>query len=296
MKPAKTDNRTTHKNVSSQQTPQKQDAQKELLSVRMNQIKYKLAIMSGKGGVGKTTVTVNMASVLAGQGYSVGVLDADIHGSCVPQMLGVEGSRPAAGPPGIFPVKGPLDIRVVSVNFFLPEGDAPVIWRGPLKMGAIRQFLTDIVWGKLDFLLVDLPPGTGDEPLSIMQLIPSFDGVVIVTAPSEVSQLVVRKAINMAKKMRSPVLGIIENMSEYICPHCGERVNIFGHGGGNLIAEKMNVPFLGSLPIDPTVCYDCDAGEPYVINNPDKELTKKFTEIVELIKKNLNVKPGSTKS
>ena len=262
--------------------------QKELLLTRMSQIKYKIAIMSGKGGVGKSTVTANLAAALAKQGHKVGILDADIHGSCIPQMLGVEGARPVAGPPGIFPVKGPLDIQVVSVNFFLPDGDAPVIWRGPLKMGAIRQFLTDIVWGKLDYLLVDLPPGTGDEPLSIMQLIPDFDGVAVVTAPSEVSQLVVRKAINMAKKMNSPVLGVIENMSEFVCPHCGERVNIFGCGGGEQVASKMQVPFLGSLPIDPIVCQDCDAGKLSVIERPKTPISQQFNKIVKALKEKLD--------
>ena len=256
--------------------------QKELLLTRMSQIKYKIAIMSGKGGVGKSTVTANLAAALAKQGHKVGILDADIHGSCIPQMLGV------AGPPGIFPVKGPLDIQVVSVNLLLPDGDAPVIWRGPLKMGAIRQFLTDIVWGKLAYLLVDLPPGTGDEPLSIMQLIPDFDGVAVVTAPSEVSQLVVRKAINMAKKMNSPVLGVIENMSEFVCPHCGERVNIFGCGGGEQVASKMQVPFLGSLPIDPIVCQDCDAGKLSVIERPKTPISQQFNKIVKALKEKLD--------
>ena len=157
-------------------------------------------------------------------------------------------------------------------------------------MGAIRQFLTDIVWGPLEVLLVDLPPGTGDEPLSIMQLIPSFDGVVVVTAPSKVSQLVVRKAINMAKKMNAPVLGVIENMSEYVCPHCGEIVNMFGCGGGETISKQMDVPFLGSLPIDPLVCQDCDNGEPYVLTHTDSPLSQQFQKITAKLQDALNLK------
>ncbi|MCW3993095.1 MAG: Mrp/NBP35 family ATP-binding protein, partial [Candidatus Bathyarchaeota archaeon] len=230
----------------------------------MSKIKHKIAVISGKGGVGKSTVTVNLAAALAMHGHSssVGILDADIHGPSVPKIIGLEGQRLQAGPPGIFPVTGSLGIRVVSMEFLLPDENAPVIWRGPLKMTAIRQFLSDIVWGDLDFLLIDLPPGTGDEPLSVAQLLPEMDGVVIVTIPSEVSQIVVKKAVTFARKLGLPIIGIVENMSGFVCPECGAEIDIFMSGGGQKISEELSVPFLGSIPIDRKVCEDSDKGVP----------------------------------
>jgi ATP-binding protein involved in chromosome partitioning len=169
------------------------------------------------------------------------------------------------------------------MDFLLPNDDAPVIWRGPLKMTAIRQFLSDITWGELDFLFVDLPPGTGDEPLSVMQLIPDMDGVVIVTIPSEVSQLVVKKAVTFARQLGVPVIGIIENMSGFICPKCGAEVNIFKTGGGTKIAEELAVPFLGKIPIDPEICIDSDNGKPFIMEHPDFKAAKTLMDIVEKI-------------
>jgi len=202
------------------------EEQKKRVEARMNKVKHKIAIISGKGGVGKSVVTVNLAMSFAingGEGR-VGVLDADIHGPCVPKMLGMKGQRLQAGPPGIFPAVGPLGIKVVSMDFLLPASETPVIWRGPLKYQAIRQFLSDIVWGELDYLFVDLPPGTGDEALSVIQLLPEMDGVIIVTIPSEVSQDVVKKAVSFARQLRAPVIGIIENMSGFTCPKCGAQM------------------------------------------------------------------------
>ncbi|MCD6504968.1 Mrp/NBP35 family ATP-binding protein, partial [Candidatus Bathyarchaeota archaeon] len=225
-----------------------------------------------------------------GYDWKVGILDADIHGPSVPKMLGVSGKRMEAGPPGIFPVIGPLGIRMVSMDFLLPSGDTPVIWRGPLKMAAIRQFLSDIVWGPLDFLFIDLPPGTGDEPLSVIQLIPEMDGVVIVTIPSEVSQIVVRKAVVFARQLKVPILGIIENMSGFVCPKCGAEIDIFRKGGGKEIADNLGVPFLGSIPIDPRICEDSDKGIPFVIEHADSPAAKAFKEIVLKIEEALKVK------
>jgi len=230
------------------------------LKERMRRVKHKIAVISGKGGVGKSVVTVNLAAAFALKGYQVGILDADIHGPCIPKMLGLHGQRLQAGPPGVFPASGPLGIRVVSMDFFLPSEESPVIWRGPLKMTAIRQFLADILWGQLDFLLIDLPPGTGDEPLSVMQLLPEMDGVVIVTIPSEVSQIVVKKAVTFAQKLNVPVLGIVENMSGFICPKCSAEIDIFRTGGGEKIARELMVPFLGKIPIDPEICVASDQG------------------------------------
>jgi len=259
--------------------------EQQMLKTKMSKIKHKIAIISGKGGVGKSTVTINLAMSFAIHGYVnyVGIVDADIHGPCIPKMLGLRGQRLQANPLGIFPVMGPLGIKVVSMDFLLPSDDAPIIWRGPLKMRAIQQFLSDIMWGELEFLFIDLPPGTGDEPLSVMQLIPDMDGVIIVTIPSEVSQVVVRKAVIFAKQMNVPVIGIIENMSGFVCPKCGTETNIFKAGGGQKIAEDLSVPFLGSIPIDPEICSDSDNGKPFIIGHMDSHASKAFAEIVKKI-------------
>jgi len=251
----------------------------------MNKVKHKIAVISGKGGVGKTVVTVNLAMAFAKNGRPgrVGILDADIHGPCVPKMLGVKGQTLQSGPPGIFPATAPLGIKVVSMDFLLPNQESPVIWRGPLKMTAIRQFLSDIIWGELDFLFIDLPPGTGDEPLSVMQLLPEMDGVVIVTIPSEVSQDVVKKAVTFARMLNVPVIGIIENMSGFVCPNCGAQINIFKVGGGEKISNDLVVPFLGRIPIDPKICEDSDKGMPFVIEHTNSPAATAFMSIVEKI-------------
>lgn len=256
--------------------------QRELLRTRMNKIKQKIAVISGKGGVGKSTVTVNLAAAFALHGNHVGILDADIHGPSVPRLLGLSGQQLKVGPPGAFPVPGPLGMKVVSIDFFLQEG-LPTIWRGPLKMTAIRQFLSDIVWGELDMLFIDLPPGTGDEPLSVAQLLPEIDGVIIVTMPSELSRVVVKKAITFAERLGMPIIGIVENMSGFVCPHCGEKIDIFQSGGGKKLAEETTVPFLGSIPIDPNISLNSDKGLPFVIDETDFPAAKAFIEIVKKV-------------
>ncbi len=257
---------------------EQQTKEQQQLKDRMAQIKHKIAVISGKGGVGKSTVTVNLATAFAMQGKRVGVLDADIHGPSVPRLLGLEGKEVKATPAGAFPVDGPLGMKVMSIDFFLPE-QAPTIWRGPLKMRAIRQFLTEIVWGELDYLFIDLPPGTGDEPLSIAQLLPDLDGVVIVTMPTQLSSSIVKKAITFAERLNMPTIGVVENMSGFVCPHCGVKTEIFGSGGGEKMAREAGVPFLGSLPIDPTVGVDSDKGTPFVLGHKDSAATKAFQEI-----------------
>jgi len=267
--------------------PKKQlyEEREKTLKLKMAKIKHKIAVISGKGGVGKSTVTVNLAMAFATHGYvnSVGVLDADITGPCIPKILGIKGQKLQAGPLGVFPATGPLGMRVVSMDFLLASDEVPVIWRGPLKMKAIQQFLSDITWGELDFLFIDLPPGTGDEPLSVMQLLPDMDGVVIVTIPSEVSQIVVKKAVTFARRLNVPVIGIIENMSGFTCPKCGEHVDIFGAGGGKKIAEDLVIPFLGKIPIDPQICSDSDKGSPFTIEHPHSPASKAFKEIVKKV-------------
>ena len=269
--------------------------QQELLKLRLKHVKHKVAVISGKGGVGKSTVTVNLAAAFALNGKHVGILDADIHGPSVPRLLGLTGQRVKVGPPGAFPVTGPLGMKVVSIDFFLPEEQTPTIWRGPLKMSAIRQFLSDVVWGELDVMFIDLPPGTGDEPLSIAQLLPNIDGVVIVTMPSELSRAVVKKAITFARMVGMPIIGIVENMSGYVCPSCGEKIDIFQAGGGKKMAEETGVPFLGSIPIDPKVGVDSDKGSPFVVEHANSAAAKAFVEIVKKVESYLqereNAKP-----
>ena len=277
----------SHKTSEASANPKRQlhkEGEKNL-KLKMAKIKHKIAIISGKGGVGKSTVTVNLAMAFVTHGYvnSVGILDADITGPCIPKILGIKGQKLQAGPLGVFPATGPLGMKVVSMDFLLPSDETPVIWRGPLKMKAIQQFLSDITWGKLDFLFIDLPPGTGDEPLSVMQLLPDMDGVVIVTIPSEVSQIVVKKAVTFARRLNVPVIGIVENMSGFTCPKCGEHVDIFGAGGGKKIAEDLVIPFLGKIPIDPEICSDSDKGSPFTIEHPHSPASEAFREIVKKV-------------
>jgi ATP-binding protein involved in chromosome partitioning len=259
--------------------------QEERLRRNMGRIKHKLAVISGKGGVGKSTVAANLAIAFAGHGYvdRVGLLDIDIHGPCIPKLLGVKGQRYQISPLGLgmLPVIGPMGIRVVSMDFLLESQETPVIWRGPLKMGVIRQFLSDFLWGELDFLFIDVPPGTGDEPLSVMQLIPKMDGTIIVTIPSEVSEDVVKKAVTFSRQMNIPIIGIIENMSGFTCPKCGAEINIFGAGGGQRIAEDLKVPFLGKIPIDAEICEEADRGIPFVIGHINSTAAEAFREIVK---------------
>ncbi|MDR1993544.1 MAG: Mrp/NBP35 family ATP-binding protein [Nitrososphaerota archaeon] len=266
----------THK----EQQPQEQHELKE----RMSKIKHKIAIISGKGGVGKSTITVNIATAFAMQNKQVGILDADIHGPSVPKLLGLEGRQIKISPNGAEPVEGPWGLKVMSIDFFLTP-EAPVIWRGPLKMRAIKQFLSEVIWNELDYLFIDLPPGTGDEPLSIAQLLPELDGVIIITMPTQLASSIVNKAITFAEKLNMPVIGVVENMSGFICPHCNKKTEIFGSGGGEKLSNKAGVAFLGSIPIDPQIRVDSDSGRPFVYSNKESATTKAFKEIIAKVQK-----------
>ncbi|MCP8310988.1 MAG: Mrp/NBP35 family ATP-binding protein [Candidatus Methylarchaceae archaeon HK01M] len=256
--------------------------QERRIDAWMAKIKHKIVVLSGKGGVGKSTVAANLAVALARKGRPnmVGILDADITGPSVPKMLGARKQQLRVGPPGIFPAIGPLGIKIISMDFLLQSDETPIIWRGPLKSVAIKQFLADVVWGELEFLLIDLPPGTGDEALSIMQLIADIDGVIIITIPSEVSQIVVKKAVTFTRKLNSPIIGIIENMSGFVCPKCGAETNIFKVDGGQKISDDLDVPFLGKIPLDSRICEGSDQGSPFIIEHPDSPAAKAFVEIV----------------
>ncbi len=245
---------------------------------RMARIKHKIIIASGKGGVGKSTVSVNLARALQMKGLQVGVLDADITGPDIPKLLGIEDQKLMQGSEGIEPADA-NGIKAASMALILSSRETPVVWRGPMKMAAIKQFIQDVNWGDLDFLIVDLPPGTSDEPLSVLQLIPDLAGAIIVTTPQEVSLLDSRKAVNMVKAMKLPVLGIVENMSGLKCPHCQETINIFSSGGGERMAEEMDVPFLGAIPIDPQVCALGDSGQTFA--GCKTQAGESFARIVE---------------
>jgi ATP-binding protein involved in chromosome partitioning len=262
------------------------EEQKGLIQKRIGKIKNKIMVMSGKGGVGKTTIAVNLAFALQMKGYNVGLVDVDIHGPNVPKMLGVEDTKLDASEEGIKPAIIPVGLgralKVMSLAFML-ERDVPVIWRGPLKMGAIQQFLSDVEWGNLDYLIFDLPPGTGDEPLSIAQLIPDITGSIIVTTPQDVALMDSRRAVNFSKKLDIPVIGIIENMSGLKCPHCGKEINLFKTGGGEKAAKELKVSFLGRIPIDPRIVEDSDKGSPFILKHHDSEAGKAFNEIVEKV-------------
>ena len=250
--------------------------ERQALQERLCKIKHKVLVLSGKGGVGKSTVSVNLAVALAERGKKVGLLDIDIHGPNVPKMLGVEGERLGGEPDKLMPFHYSDNLLLMSIGFLLQDQDSAVIWRGPLKWNIIKQFIKDVEWGELDYLIVDAPPGTGDEPLSICQLIEDADGAVIVTTPQEVSVLDVRKCINFCGQTRTPVLGVVENMSGFVCPHCGESTDLFKKGGGEKMAAELGVPYLGSIPIEPAVVEGGDSGAPIVKASPDSLVAKAF--------------------
>ena len=253
------------------------------LQESLGKIKHVIIVMSGKGGVGKSTVSSNIAATLSMMGYQTGIMDVDITGPNIPKMFGIEDERLDVVDEKLVPVLVPPSLKVVSMAFLLPSKDDAVVWRGPVKMTAIRQFLEDVTWGDLDYLVVDMPPGTGDEAISIIQLIPKADGMVIVTTPQEVALLDSRKSITFSAQANIPIIGLIENMSGFICPHCGEKTDIFKSGGGVATAKNLNIQFLGAVPIEPKIVISGDSGMPIVIDDPDSVSAKVFKEITEKI-------------
>ncbi len=251
---------TPDSGATAEATAKHQPAEDEELNRNLSRIKHKILVLSGKGGVGKSSVAASLAVHLAKRGRRVAVLDIDIHGPSIPQLLGIGRERVTGTKESIRPVVSSTGVGVMSMGLLLQGRDEAVIWRGPLKYGVIKQFLRDVEWGDLDYLIVDSPPGTGDEPLSVAQLIKDADGALIVTTPQVVSTNDVRRSIGFSRQLDLPILGVIENMSGLVCPKCGTNVDVFGSGGGASMAEEMGVPFLGSIPIDPEFVTACDAG------------------------------------
>lgn len=271
-----------HGNLTEEQ--QKAIIQQEInLMNNMKNIKTKIAVMSGKGGVGKSTVAANLAEAFQSQGFKTGILDVDIHGPNIPIILGVEGEIVGIEDNKMLPVKTKTGIELMSMAFLLDSQDTPIIWRGPQKSGTIKQLLADVKWGDLDVLIIDNPPGTGDEPLTVLQTIPNVDGVVMVTTPNSVSREDVLKCVKMVKMLEIDNIGLVENMAYYNCPHCNERINIFGESDGKNFAELMDINYLGDLPLTEKVSEAVDRGEAIILNN--KELSKSFAKIVKTINK-----------
>jgi ATP-binding protein involved in chromosome partitioning len=258
--------------------------QDKRLKERMSRIDHKLIVISGKGGVGKSTVAVNLAYGLAAKGNRVGLLDVDIHGPNIAKMLGIEDKRLIGSDLGIEPVEVMPGLKAVSLALLFEDRDQPIIWRGPLKMITIKQFLADVNWGELDYLIVDSPPGTGDEPLSVCQLIPDLSGAIIVTTPQDVAVLDSRKSILFAKELKVSIVGVIENMSGFICPHCGKEIDMFGVGGGERAAADLKVPFLGRIPVESEMVKSGDSGKPFLSTNQLSPAAGVMDNIVKQIK------------
>jgi Mrp family chromosome partitioning ATPase len=266
-----------------QDESEEQFRDRQALARKMCQIGYKLLVMSGKGGVGKSTVAANLAAALALSGKSVGLLDVDIHGPSVPRLMGVEGERIVVHESEIVPIEIGGSLKVMSIGFLLNSPNDAVIWRGPMKYGVIQQFLKDVAWGALDYLVIDAPPGTGDEPLSVAQLVGQPAGAVLVTTPQDLSVADVRRSVSFCQRLELPVVGIVENMSGLVCPHCQGVIDLFKTGGGESLAREMKVPFLGRIPIDPQIVECGDAGSPYVHRHSDSPAAGAIRRVVESI-------------
>lgn len=229
--------------------PSKQNPKSFLVDQNVySDVKHVVGVVSGKGGVGKSMVTASLANMMAAQGYKVGILDADITGPSIPKMYGLHGPAQMQDD-CIIPLMTGNGIKVMSINLLLPDEESPVIWRGPILANMVKQFWSDVIWGELDYLFVDMPPGTGDVPLTVFQSIP-VDGIMMVTSPQDLVRLIVKKALNMAESMKVPVLGLIENYSYVVCPDCGKEIKIFGESGIDALGEELNIPVLGKMPID----------------------------------------------
>jgi ATP-binding protein involved in chromosome partitioning len=268
--------------------PEPQPHEDPALQTRLRTIRHKILVLSGKGGVGKSTVAANLALALALTGRRVGLLDVDIHGPSIPKLMGLEGKRPGAADAGIQPLCVSPNLKVMSIGFLLENERDAVIWRGPMKFGVIQQLLRDVVWGELDCLIIDCPPGTGDEPLSVAQLLGQPAGAIVVTTPQDLAVADVRRSITFCQKVHLQVLGIVENMSGFACPDCGKTTDLFKAGGGEALAREMGVPFLGRVPLDPQVVDSGDAGTPFVQRFAGSPTAHAFAEIMRPILSHLH--------
>jgi len=251
------------------------------LQDNMSMIKHKIVVLSGKGGVGKSTIATNIALALSLKGQKVGLMDIDVHGPSIPKMLGLEGQTMKGTVTGLAPIVYTDNLRVISVGFILRTQNDAIIWRAPMKHTLIREFLTDVKWGEIDYLIIDSPPGTGDEPLSAIQLMEDADGAIVVTTPQEVALADVRKAITFCRQVNLPILGVVENMSGFVCPHCNKTVDIFKSGGGEQLASEMEVPFLGRIPLEPKIVETGDNGHPYLRGYRDSETARAFDVVIQ---------------
>ncbi|MFW5871667.1 MAG: P-loop NTPase [bacterium] len=260
--------------------------EEETKEIRKNisNIKHKIIVMSGKGGVGKSTISSNLAGFLAIEGFQTGILDIDLHGPSIPKLLGLTGKQLEMVGDKLAPVEWTTTLKAISIGFMLKSESDSIIWRGPKKNGMIRQFLKDVYWGNLDYLIIDSPPGTGDEQLSIIQTTGDLEGAVIVTTPQDISLIDVKKSINFCRQLNLPIIGIIENMSGLICSSCYERIDVFKSDGGSKLAEEEKIPFLGKISLDPSTAHNCDNGT-LTINSPD---SPNKTEMMEAFKNILN--------
>ncbi|MFC1679070.1 P-loop NTPase [Elusimicrobiota bacterium] len=253
------------------------------LKDNMARIARKILVLSNKGGVGKSSVATGMAAVLNGKGKSVGVLDADIHGPSMSKMMGQEGMMLTGDDRGMNALEVREGLLLVSMAALLPDQDHPVIWRGPMKMGVLKQFLAEARWGELDYLVIDVPPGTGDEPLSLCQLLPDLTGAVIVTTPQDIALLDARKCVGFLRQLKIPILGIVENMSGFKCPHCDKDIELFKSGGGARAAKDLGIDLLGTIPFDPNMVRAADDGKLFVEEHPDSEAARAMREVVESV-------------
>jgi Mrp family chromosome partitioning ATPase len=244
------------------------DHRESLIKENLARIRHKILVMSNKGGVGKSTIAVNFAALLSARGLKTGLLDIDIHGPSVARMTGQQGRTHSSDGKFMEPLEVRSNLKMISMGSLMKEGDLPVIWRGPIKTGVLRQFLSDVKWGDLDVLVIDAPPGTGDEPLAICRLIPEMSGAVVVTTGQEVALLDSRKAVGFLKQLGIPVLGVLENMTSFGCPHCAKEINLFKTGGGRRAAEELGVPFLGGVPFAPAMVDAGDSGRIFALEEP----------------------------
>ncbi len=253
----------------------------------LKSVRYRIIIVSGKGGVGKSFLTASLAYIIAARGRKVGILDADLHGPSIPKIMGLEDASLNIVGGKIVPVTGVHGVKVISMHFLLPEPSTPVIWRGPLKARAIAELLANVVWEKLDYLLIDLPPGTGDEPLSIVQLMGRLSGAVVVTMPSKLSRLVVSKALAFCRQTGVKVLGIVENMAWFVCPRCGAVYKLFGEGSGRELAKQFDVDYLGAVPLDPRVSECIDEGRFFIREHPESATARSLEKVAKKIMEKL---------